>query len=343
MRLGLIWEPCSNAHYRAIEPMKAMERRGHEVLWPPDNEGPPDLRRHTTCDVVHVFRRCDTASRRDIAQLARGTPITFDNDIDISLVPPESPRYKEVAGGRGQQRFLATTAVARLARVCTVTNDTLAARYRAAGVKRIEIIDNHLAPPVPRPRTEHAGVVVGWIAAPEHVADAQALNLATVLEELVERHSNVRVECIGIDLRLSQRYRHDAATLFDDLPQRIGGFDIGIAPLADIPYNYTRSNIKVKEYAASGVPWLASPVGPYRGLGEEQGGRLVAPDQWFTALERLVTRKRERRRLARNAEAWAKGETIEAVADRWERVFLEAAGTTAADEAEGGRLAADLT
>jgi hypothetical protein len=39
MRLGVVWEPNSNAHYRAIDPMKAMERRGHEVVWPTESSG----------------------------------------------------------------------------------------------------------------------------------------------------------------------------------------------------------------------------------------------------------------------------------------------------------------
>jgi hypothetical protein len=52
----------------------------------------------------------------------------------------------------------------------------------------------------------------------------------------------------------------------------------------------------------------------------------VPDDAWFEALERLVTKGRERRRLERKAAKWAKGQTIEAVADRWERVFTEAAG-----------------
>jgi hypothetical protein len=61
-------------------------------------------------------------------------------------------------------------------------------------------------------------------------------------------------------------------------------------------------------------------------MGAQQGGRLVADDGWYGALERLVTKRRERRRLSRNAQRWAKGQTIDAVASRWERVFAAAAG-----------------
>jgi hypothetical protein len=51
---------------------------------------------------------------------------------------------------------------------------------------------------------------------------------------------------------------------------------------------------------------------------------LVPDDGWSEAIDRLVTTGRERRRLARRAQKWAKRQTIEAVAGRWERVFAEA-------------------
>jgi glycosyltransferase involved in cell wall biosynthesis len=189
----------------------------------------------------------------------------------------------------------------------------------------VQVIGNYLAPDVARPRHRHDGIVIGWIAALEHRADADRIKIADTLRRLIAKHHDVRVECIGVNLGLPDRYRHDSSVPFLELPRRIAGFDIGIAPLADIVWNWARSDIKVKEYAASGVPWLASPVGPYLGLGEDQGGRLVSDDGWFEALDRLVTRRRERRRLARRAKAWAKRQTIEAVADCWEQVFAKAA------------------
>jgi hypothetical protein len=53
---------------------------------------------------------------------------------------------------------------------------------------------------------------------------------------------------------------------------------------------------------------------------------LVVDDGWYEALDRLVTHPRERRRLGRKAKKWANSQTIDAVAARWEQVFVEAAG-----------------
>jgi glycosyltransferase involved in cell wall biosynthesis len=306
--------------------MNAMARRGHEIVWS-DPDGKTDMRLLSRCDVVHVYRRAADDTRQVLAALAqRGTPITYDNDDDFTAVPMESPDYKRFGGLTGQRFFTKTVKVARLARCFTTTNDVLAQKYRALGVERVEVIPNCLAPDVSRPRHGHDGVVVGWIAGIDHKADVARIGIVDALKRLLGKHRDVRVECIGVDLGLPERYRHDAHVPFPELPGRIGGYDVGIAPLADIPCNWARSDIKLKEYAASGVPWLASPIGPYLGLGEGQGGRLVADDAWFEALDRMVSRERERRRLARRAQKWARRQTIEAAADRWEHVFATAAG-----------------
>jgi glycosyltransferase involved in cell wall biosynthesis len=303
-----------------------MARRGHHIKFPPTEEGLADLRWLADCDVVHVYRRGSPETRAVLTELARsGTAITYDNDDDLSAVPKDSPTYKKLGGVTAHRIFGETVKAARLARVCTTTSEILAEKYRRAGIDRVEVIGNQLAPDVRRPTRGHDGIVIGWIAAGEHQVDARRLALAAILERLLAKHPSVRVECIGVDLRLSERYVHDRWVPLPELPRRIGGFDIGIAPLADVPWNQARSDIKVKEYAASGVPWLASPVGSYRELGESEGGRLVPDDGWLDALDRLVTQRKERRGLAKKAKKWAKGQTVDAVADRWERVFAEAA------------------
>ena len=102
------------------------------------------------------------------------------------------------------------------------------------------------------------------------------------------------------------RYTHVPAVPFHDLGSIAAGFDIGIAPLADIPCNRCRSNVKLKEYSIGGTPWLASPIGAYAELGEREGGRLVAPERWVAELTRPIRNARKRRKLGRRAERWGK-------------------------------------
>jgi glycosyltransferase involved in cell wall biosynthesis len=331
MRLGAAWVESSNGNYRVWDPLVAMQRRGHQVVWPADVRGEPDLARLAACDVVHVYRRADDLTLGVVAELLRsGVAVTYDNDDDLTLLPRESEDYHRFGGRAARQFFAASVKLARAADAFTTTNEAIAQRYRRGGVLRIEVVDNHLRPGIPRPRQAHDGVVVGWIAGVDHRADVLRVPIENALRGLLERHPQVRVETIGLRLDLpADRYRHDPIVPFDELPLRIGGFDVGIAPLADLPFNRARSAIKVKEYAASGVPWLASPVGPYRDLGDGEGGRLVADDGWLEALERLIVDEAERAALGRAGLAWAAGQTVDAVADRWEAIFAGAAARAA--------------
>ena len=81
-------------------------------------------------------------------------------------------------------------------------------------------------------------------------------------------------------------------------------WDIGIAPLADTPFNGCKSSIKTLDYAALGLPVLASDCAAYRGtLADGPGGMLLPDDEgaWFAALSRLVRDVTLRRRLAEGA------------------------------------------
>jgi glycosyltransferase involved in cell wall biosynthesis len=325
MRIGAAFEPVAAAWYRGVYPLEAMARRGHDIVWPENDTGHPNLDELESCDVVFVYRRHEEPLRRRLAGLAaRGVGIVWDNDDDFATIPKSSPWFKDVGGLRGQQRFSETVRIARVAHVVTTTTDAVRARYARAGVQNIQVIDNHLQHKTRRRPRRHEGIVVGWVAGLEHRGDARALGIAEALRNLQEEHADLHVECVGVDLGLQERYGHRSSLHFERLPDIMATFDIGIAPLADTPFNTARSSIKLKEYAASQVPWLASPRTPYLALGEREGGRLVEDDGWAEALDALIRDRRTRKRLARAGKAWAKTHTIDAVAERWESVFAAA-------------------
>lgn len=325
MRLGVVWHACDAAYYRAIEPMMVMQGRGHEVVWPPDGSGGADLQRLVGCDVIHVYRRHDAQTRQVVALLARnGAKVTWDDDVGLATVQDAPAARKQRGSARVQRAVADVRRMAGLAGGLSTPSEAVAEAYRNVGAKRVRVIPNQVGLGRCRARRFHGGVVIGWVASPEHRADAEALGIRDALRELMARHPDVRVECIGVDLGLDERYEHDAHVEYHELPSRIAGFDIGIAPLADTPANRAKSDIRIKEYAASEVPWLASSVGPYLPYGEDQGGRLVAEGEWLDALEQLVKRQRQRHKLARRGRDWARTEVIDvASGELWERFFGE--------------------
>ncbi|ADB52326.1 glycosyltransferase family protein [Conexibacter woesei] len=337
MRIGAICEWKVNAHYRHLIPLEALSARGHEVVHATEGlsrseaRSRPELLRG--CDVVLAYRVLEPHELKGVlTAVQRGAAFVWDTDDDLSTLPRESPYYRSAGGLHAQRIFASTVRTAREADVVTTSTAPLAERYRSAGVERTAVIDNHLSPKAPGARRRgHDGVVIGWTAGLEHGSELPRIPVVETLRRLLDAHPQVRVESLGLDLGLpADRYRHSAEVPFERLSEHIGGWDVGIAPLADIPFNRTRSNVKLKEYGAAGTPWLASPIGPYAGMGEAQGGRLVPDDGWFDALDDLVRHRFARGRLGRKARAWAKTQTIGSAVDRWEAVLTEAVERRAA-------------
>lgn len=315
-----------NGVYRSIGPLMELQRRGHEArrLDPRDARGASALVRW--CDVLHIHRHCDEG----IVELARaakasGAAVVWDDDDD-SLRPPKE--FRQLVHGReAAMRLAARARLFELADLVTTTGPGLAEIFRSDGAREVQTIENYVIDELagdPRPR---AGFEIGWPALREHELDLVHIPLVDALRRLLDAHPHVRVTTIGIELRAlaGDRYSHLESRSIQELMARIASFDVGIAPLSpEVRMNHGRSNVKVKEYAVVGVPWLASPIGPYAGLGEREGGRPVPDDRWFEELDALVRNTRQRRRLAKRATRWGRSQLLSRNVERWERAFVEA-------------------
>jgi glycosyltransferase involved in cell wall biosynthesis len=271
-----------------------------------------------------MHRQHGAATESLVAALRRtGVAISYDNDDDLSAIHRDSPSYKRLGGLQGHRDFAATVRVARRAALVTTPSRVLANRYREAGVEQVEVIENYLPPEFASQRSRrHAGLVIGWVAGLEHAVDDSRLGIGPVLLRLLDSYPKLRVAVVGHDLGLDHdRYFHLRGTDFGALLHTAAGFDIGIAPLASSRFNAARSNVKVKEYAALGIPWLASRVAPYADLGPEQGGLLVEDDAWERALRDLIEHPLRRARLGRRSRAWAATQTIDSAVQRWQEAF----------------------
>jgi glycosyltransferase involved in cell wall biosynthesis len=307
-----------NSVYRAL-PLLELSDAGREVIVD-DGASALTSGRLKGFDVVHVFRYHEAETRRGLRALREaGTAIVWDNDDD--LADERSSLRTDAIAARVAETL-------RLAHVVTTTSPALADTYRRWGANEVQVIENYLPDYYAaerRGRERGAGVVIGWTAAGEHAQDLRAFDLRTTLERLLEIHPDVRVVSAGLDLRLpADRYAYTLVVQYQDLARYVGDFDIGIAPIADTAFNRAKSSVKLKEYAAMGVPWLASPIGPYAGLGEKQGGRLVPDDRWFEELDRLVRDARARRKLAKRGAKWGESQRLRHNLDRWQAALVRA-------------------
>lgn len=333
------------AAYRAMLPMRALAEAGHKaeyVEWE-QRDPPPPFELLRQADVVHMWRLFRAPARRLASALKEaGVAVVFDNDDDMTRVPKGSPAYREMTAAR-EQVAKELGAMMRLTELVSTTCGELAGRLRRLGAPEVRVVENYVEPGFLRERRDggDGGVTIGWVAGMEHRGDLKDLRLRRTFEKLLEAHPHVSLVSVGVDLGVrSDRYAHHAFVPFQQLPDAIAQFDLAIAPIADVSFNRVRSNIKVKEYAAAGVPWLASPIGPYKDLGEQQGGRLVADYGWGEALTELVTDHAARGALAERAAAWGRSQTVNANVAEWEAVFAEAAeraGRPAGAAAGGSR------
>jgi len=332
MHIAYIAHPTSsNAFYRAIGPMAALASRGHRVTRLPTEDPRPAGAAVEGCDLLLVHRFAERRAQQLVhAAHAQGAAVVWDNDDDMGAIPKGTPAYRITGGMRWEQRLADMKRIFRLASRVTAPSATLARRLQDAGAERVEVIENYIPDEVLHPRRPpHAGVVIGWIVGPEHQMDVDRIPIREALQRLLDERADVHVVSVGLRLGLGgPRYRHLKFVPLLELSAQAAGWDVAIAPIADVAFNRSRSSIKLKEYAAAGTPWLASPIGPYAGLGERQGGRLVADDRWHEQLVRLIDKPRDRRKLGRHAAKWAAGETISKHAQRWEACFRAAVEQT---------------
>jgi glycosyltransferase involved in cell wall biosynthesis len=314
---AFVWGEHPSANYRAHHPLRELVRHGHVVALYPDEDQltPTDEELEALVeefDVVLMVRWSQTEAQ-ELARRLRdaGMPVVWDYDDDV----------------RSEEYIQRVTAMSRAVDVVTTTNDYLAGRYRDRGAHEALAIPNFVTrEAAATPRRKHDGLVLGYIGWIDHQDDWDALGLHEIVTDLLDRHEDLRVETVGpLELRLpTERHRNTRLLPFDRLPQAIAGFDLAIAPLIDKIGNDTRSDIKLKEYAIAGVPWLASPLGAYRGHGEEHGGRLVEDGDWFDALDDLISDRKARKKLAKNGQKWARGQTLERNVHVWEEALEDA-------------------
>jgi glycosyltransferase involved in cell wall biosynthesis len=316
-----------NTSHRCLEPAQALGERGHDVIVLRDGDSARADTLPDGCDVLFVHRlHSANVLRTAHALTAGGTAFVWDNDDDLTDVPPNPRGSVKRDGLRSQRTAAELSAAIGLADLVTTPSADLALRFRAGGAPAVTVVENYVPDAFSRvARPVHDGVTIGWVAGYEHIYDLRELGLRGVLRGLLDERADVRIVSIGLDLSLERdRYRYMPMVHYSRLPRLTAEWDIGIAPLADVSFNRARSSCKLKEYAAVGTPWLASPVGPYLGLGEREGGRLVADDDWHAALVRMLDAPRERARLAKRGRKWSRGHAMSRNVKRWEAALDEA-------------------
>ncbi|HVZ10174.1 glycosyltransferase [Rhodopila sp.] len=267
-------------------------------------------------DVI-ITQRSALADLRTVKALAAharriGASLVVDLDDDLLNVPASHPDAEAL-----RPRAAVVKASLDAADIIWVSTPALA---EAIGRRRREVtvignaLDERLwrptIPDVPR-HDEPVGILVMGTASHKDDFDLVAPALTRLKREY---GAMVRIDVLGMTghalpegiTRVSpSAFGHRSYPAFVDwLCGRQPGWQIGLAPLLDTPFNRCKSALKALDYTALGVAVLASAVPVYQGsLADGPAGRLVAndPAAWYAVLDRLMRDQTERRHLVRAA------------------------------------------
>ena len=115
--------------------------------------------------------------------------------------------------------------------------------------------------------------------------------------------------------RVGTTVMHPVATY----PSLLSHFHIGLVPLTRNPFNEAKSYLKGLEYAAAGIPFIATPTEEYRLLAEAGVGRLAnTPEEWRDHAMELLDVDVRRAEAARQREIVVRDFNISGKGEAWD-------------------------
>ncbi len=191
------------------------------------------------------------------------------------------------------------------AAVVVAGNSYLAERAVNAGAKVVEVIPTVIDLERYPVKYDAAGdqFVLGWIGT-KSTFEKHLLPCRSWLKKAQEQYPNLHIHIVGItdDMDLGPRVSYIPWTEETEVAE-ILKMDIGLMPLQDSKWEKGKCAYKLIQYAACGIPGVASDVGMNREVtvpGET--GMLASTDEeWLAAIDLLINDRSERLRLGANA------------------------------------------
>lgn len=321
---------------------RGLDTRAHLARWNDhlyelcDRTGPAQLE---GADVV-VFQRVLSRERYNtmLAVQAAGAAVVVEIDDDFHTVHRRNPAW--VASNplhdpdRNRDWLLKACKAADLV---TVTTPALAARYGRHG--RVAVLPNYVpekyltrepGPYTAENLTPVLRTALGWTGSvATHPDDLEATGgvLQGVLDDTGAAFHVVGTgKGVADGLGLSDLPSSTGWLPIEAYPEAIRQIDVGIVPLAAHPFNEAKSWLKGLEFASLGVPFVATPTGPYESLFYDHGLGFLArtPDDWQAMTKRLLTDDTFRAEEAARHREHAAALTVERNAWRWTEAWAQA-------------------
>lgn len=304
--------------YRIALPFDQLRAGGHDASYGRALEPERDP------EVIVIQRLDNPAAVAYWAELGRYYVTVYEADDNPFALDPcnwlARPAYDNAAIRD------AIAACASAAHLVTVTTRPLAEVFGQFN-KRVAVLPNCIPGWLLRAkRPQHAKTTIGWQGGVSHSRDLAMI--AQAWRDVVDE-TGCRGHFVGADYRSMLRPHGFDATDWVIPPAATFGkvdFDVALAPLSGHPFNDSKSPIKVMEYAALGIPVVASDHHVYRDhvIDGVTGFLCATQDQWREAMRLLAANPVLRREMGRKAREHAGQWTIEQHWPRWAAAYERA-------------------
>lgn len=248
-----------------------------------------------------------------------GARLVLDADDDFWNVHPSnraSEYWNHDALGRYEQAI-------GMAELVTASTEPLAQLMRRFH-DNVHVIDNYVDAALlehVRPRAER--LTIGWAGSSSHIRDMNIV--APALRAVLAEFPEVDMHFIGHDFSdiVDRKSRHTGWVEEIVDYQRGIDFDIGLAPIAEFRFNRSKTALKALEYAALGIPVIASAYGPYPEFVRHGETGFLARTQadWVRHLRALILDEPMRLELGAAAKRLAAEHTVQGNAEKWVLAF----------------------
>lgn len=327
-------------YFRLIWPAQELQRRGYDVtiIEPGDHSqigGVMTNGRLSAAIIpegdVFVFQRPTNILLVDLIRHLRqnGKTVVVDMDDDLSCIHPKNAAFGMLHPRNPQGNWRNAVDGCRAASLVTISTPPLATRYAAHGRYRVlrNCVPDHYFE-IPRIAAEPRRW--GWAGALYSHPDDVPL-LGRTANDLQRLGYPIRVvgdpEGIGRALGLRDDPEATGRLGIEEWAATLAAtLDIGVAPLADTRFNLAKSWLKPLEYAALGIPWVATGTPEYQLLADAVGGIAIRnkPAVWTAAVKRLLINDGYYEELSQQVRAGAAQFKISDHAEAWWEAWTEA-------------------
>lgn len=186
---------------------------------------------------------------------------------------------------------------------------------------RVEVVPNYIDlgrrnwdAEEPRP----GGINIGWAGGSHHYGDEEG-HFAAAIRDILAANGEVNFLFAGdpklfgywnrsIKAARPSQVQYIGCRSFDECPGLISQFDIGLAPLKQSRFNACKSDLKLLEYGAYGIPYVATDIAPYRAYDSAAQFGFLADSYkgWMRDLQYLIDNQEDREMMGAEHSAYVR-------------------------------------